>query len=161
MRHLVAGARTIRDYLERRAQDDPERVAYHFVSYQGGGPSETTLSYGALRDGARALAGALQARGLAPGDRVMIPSLQMASDLIGAFGCIYAGLPFILLPPPVDAGKATRFRAAIESAEPALVLTSAVLNHVMGGVEKLAGAVIRRIAVFELTATPEAVVPPP
>jgi thioester reductase-like protein len=138
MRHIIPTARTIIDYLEQRAADDPDKIVYHFVSYADGNPVESTLSYRGLRDKARALAAGLQARGLGQGDRVIVPSLQMADDFIGYYGCVYAGVPFILLPPPVDANKTLRFRAAIESAEPALVLTSNVLDHVLGGLPALA-----------------------
>lgn len=139
MRHIIPNARTIIDYLEQRAADHPGKVVYHFVSYPEGNPVESTLTYGGLRDGARALAAALQARGLGQGDRVIVPSLQTAADFIGYYGCVYAGVPFILLPPPVDANKTLRLRGAIESAEPALVLTNRIVNHVFGGLPALAG----------------------
>ncbi len=138
MRHIIPTARTIIDYLEQRAADHPEKVVYHFVAYPSGEPVESTLTYRGLRDRARVLAAALQARGLGQRDRVIVPSLQTAEDFIGFFGCMYAGVPFILLPPPVDANKTLRMRAAIESAEPALILTHRIVNHVLGGLPALA-----------------------
>lgn len=138
MRHLIPTARTIVDYLDHRAAEIPDRPVYHFVAYPDGRPVESTLSYRALRDRARALAAALQASGLGPDDRVIVPSLQRADDFIGSYGCLYAGVPFILLPPPVDEHKLLRFRGAIESAEPALVLTTGALNHAVGGLPALA-----------------------
>lgn len=138
MRHILPTARTILDYLEQRAADHPDKVVYHFVSYPDGNPVESTLTYRGLRDRARALAAALQARGLGQGDRVIVPSLQTADDFVGFYGCLYAGVPFILLPPPVDAGKTLRLRGAIESAAPALVLTSRIVNHILGGLPALA-----------------------
>jgi thioester reductase-like protein len=132
---------TIRDHLERRARDNPDKVVYSFVSYPDAQPVETTLSYGQLRAKARALAAKLQSRGISAGDRIIVPSLQVEEDFVGAFACIYAGAIFILLPPPVDASKALRFRSVIESAEPRLLLTTRLLNHVAGGPHKLASAI--------------------
>src|SRR6188474_1895338 len=146
MQHIIPAARSIIDYLEQRAADNPDKPLYHFVAYADGEPVESMLTYRQLRDRARGLAAELQARGLGQRDRVIVPSLQMAEDFIAYYGCVYAGVPFILLPPPVDANKTLRFRGAIESAEPALVLSSDALERAAGGLPALAALLDRDAA---------------
>ena len=59
-------------------------------------PTGLTLSYAALRTGVRAVAGALIASGIEPGDRVAIWSPNTHHWVLGALGALYAGA--ILVP---------------------------------------------------------------
>ena len=85
--------------LSRRAQSEPERVAYTFLP--DGLTDGPSLTYGELDRQARALAARL-ARHSAPGDRALLLYPQSLDFIVAFFGCLYAGIVGIpAYPPPV------------------------------------------------------------
>ena len=86
------------------AGDQPTGINIHSLR----GELTEVLTYGALRESARDLAGRLLATGLVPGDRVMLAAESDGDFLRAFFACQYAGL--VPAPTPLPApfgGKAT------------------------------------------------------
>jgi acyl transferase domain-containing protein/acyl-CoA synthetase (AMP-forming)/AMP-acid ligase II/acyl carrier protein len=127
-------AATLVDLLEERTT--ALRGGYRFL--QDGKTLTAELKYPDLARQARAIAAQLQQQ-LAPGSRALLlypPGLEF---LAGFFGCLYAGVVAIPVPPPDSARlKRTlpRLQAILADAEPDLVLTTAALQQV----ERLAAA---------------------
>ncbi len=130
---------SVRDHLEARARRSPNAPLYHFVSYSEDGPVESVMSASDLVTGARRLASVLRRRGLGANTPVVIPSIQTRHDFIATFGCFYAGVPFVVLPPPVDRGKVLLWHSVIARCQAAAVLTNAPLEGRIGGREAFAG----------------------
>ncbi|MGF1516091.1 MAG: fatty acyl-AMP ligase [Elainellaceae cyanobacterium] len=86
-----------------RAQSVPDQVAYRFL--EDGETAETTLTYGALDQRARAIAACLGTV-TAMGDRaVLVYPYEAGLDFIAAFlGCLYAGV----VPAPTHAARNRR-----------------------------------------------------
>ena len=85
------------DSLRHRAQTQPHRLAYRYL--QDGECQEMSLTYGGLDRRARAIAALLQAHAK-PGDRALL-LLPSGLDFIAAyFGCLYAKVIAIPIPPP-------------------------------------------------------------
>ncbi|MFJ3213484.1 AMP-binding protein [Streptomyces flaveolus] len=87
------------------------------------------LTYRQLAEKARGAAGALLARGLTRGDRVLLPLGTGPAHLTALWGCLLAGLvPCTITVPPSPADeKATgtrQFRAVVAVTEPAAVITA-------------------------------------
>jgi amino acid adenylation domain-containing protein len=100
------------EQFERRALVAPEATAVRF--------RDLALSYGELNRRANRVAHELAARGIGPGDRVVVcvePSLDIAVALLGVFK---AGAVYVPLDPTYPE---TRMRAIIEDTEPRAVLT--------------------------------------
>jgi 1-acyl-sn-glycerol-3-phosphate acyltransferase len=89
-------AATLTEVLDWHADATPDRV--HVFLEDGDG--ERPLTYGALRDRALTVAGALAAQGLAPGQPVAI-MLPTGADFFAAFfGILYAGGVAVPIYPP-------------------------------------------------------------
>jgi 1-acyl-sn-glycerol-3-phosphate acyltransferase len=89
--------RTLPEALEWHVQEHPERP--HIYLYGEAG-QEDIITYGALCDGARAVAAGLQARDLQPGQTVglMLPTCQQYFESF--FGILLAGgIPVTIYPP--------------------------------------------------------------
>lgn len=82
------------------AADQPTGINVHDPR----GELTEVLSYGALREGAVALAGRLLAAGLAPGDRVALAAESDGDFLRAFFACQYAGLVPAPTPLPAPLG---------------------------------------------------------
>src|ERR1700726_4997997 len=81
--HLDYPTKPVSWLLEEAARSVPSRIACRFFRQQ--------LSYEQLLENARRMAGALQARGLQPGDRVGILLPNCPEYLIAAFGAWMGG----------------------------------------------------------------------
>ena len=90
-------ARTLTEVLDWHVRAHPLRV--HVYLY-GEGDTPQPISYGALRDGARALAAGLQHHGLRPGQTVAIMLPTGRDYLYSFFGILIAGaIPVPIYPP--------------------------------------------------------------
>jgi len=127
------GVETFDGLLRAHARQHPDRLAFTFLTDSD--PTELELTYGELDRQARAVAAALQQRGLGSGQRALLfypPSLSFISAF---FGCLYAGVVPVPAYPPHPAGLHRvlgRLRAIASNAEPAAALTSAPLLAKMG-----------------------------
>jgi len=110
------------DLLRARAREHPARQAYTFL---GDGGAERVLDYAEIERQARAVAAALQARGLA-GERALLlypPGLEF---ITGFLGCLFAGVVAVPAYPP-DPGRLNRtlprLQGVVADAEARAVLT--------------------------------------
>jgi o-succinylbenzoate---CoA ligase len=126
----------IESWLERAAALRPERLAVE--------APDGTRTYRELLDAARAVAGALAARGVRPGDRVALALPAGAAFADALHGCLLAGAPAMPVDPrlteseraalerdatirisgPLDAGPPALPNAARDADDPALVVHS-------------------------------------
>jgi acyl-CoA synthetase (AMP-forming)/AMP-acid ligase II len=145
---------TVVDILRRRAQLQPERLAYTFLP--DGITAAQTLTYGELDRQARALAARL-ARHSAPGDRALLLYPQSLDFIVAFFGCLYAGIVAIPAYPPRPNQSGLRIQSIAEDAQPRLALTpAALLARSQAQIEQAS-----RIAPMHWMATDEATVEAP
>ena len=97
-RQLWKDARTFAEILRRRAAEQGEVPAYTFLGPQAS--EDLTLSYAELDQRARAIAAELEARGLS-GQRVLIALPPGPTYAASLFGCLYAGVIAVPVPPPL------------------------------------------------------------
>ena len=118
-----SGPRTLVELLERRAAEQPERVAFRFLA---AGESETdSLTTANLDLRARAVGGELSSISR-PGERAILLYPSGLDFVNGFFGCLYAGLvavPAYPLDPARLLRTISRLETIIEDAEPSLALT--------------------------------------
>ena len=92
-----SGTTTLVEALRWHAVRHPDRVHVHLLDESGG---SAQLTYGALYEGARRVAGGLQQRGLAPGESVAIMLPTGLEYLQAFFGALLAGgVPVPIYPP--------------------------------------------------------------
>lgn len=117
----VVEAETLVDLLRQRANEQPERKAYAFLT--AGEINPETLSFGQLERRARAIAALLQSV-KARGERVLLlypPGLEYVS---GFMGCLYAGAVAVPVPPPRIKGKTHRVQMVAADSQASIVLTT-------------------------------------
>ena len=78
-------------------------TGYNF--YDARGRLQSVLTYGGLRDNARAMASRLSGLGLARGERVAIIADTSPEFIVLFFACRYAGLAPFAMPVPVNLGS--------------------------------------------------------
>src|SRR5215475_7861617 len=116
------GARTPVDVLRQRAERQPDRVAYRFLSFPGaGGPEETSLTYGELQAWARAVAVTLR-QDAVPGDRVLMLCTPGLAYVAHFFGCLTTGLIPVPAYPAQSSRHVTRLAAIADACDPRIVL---------------------------------------
>lgn len=125
---------TLVDMCASRAAEDPERV--YFTYLPDGRTVGASLTAEAVDRGARALA-VLLLRHADPGDRVLLAYPPGLEFIVGFFGCLYAGLIAVPIP-PVEIGrtgpKTDKVDAVCGSAEPRVLLTTqSALTRLDGG----------------------------
>jgi acyl-CoA synthetase (AMP-forming)/AMP-acid ligase II/acyl carrier protein len=118
---------TVVSLLAMRAEQQPCRVAYTFVT-EGGGEQEVT--YSELDQRARAIACRLADLGL-PGQRAVLLYPPGLDYITAFFGCLYAGVIAVPACPPdptrLDRSLA-RLAAIVRDAMPSAVLTTAAVS---------------------------------
>jgi amino acid adenylation domain-containing protein len=120
----LAGASSLVEVLRRRALEQPDRLAYRFLT--DGEVEEATLTYAELARRARGVAAWLQGRG-ARGKRVLL--LYPASlDYVAAFyGCLLAGAVAVPAYPPRPNRPMPRIRAIVADAQARFALTTSAV----------------------------------
>ncbi len=116
----AAGERSIVAIARGHAAEIPDRPAFAFLA---DGETETArYSFAGLDTRARAVAAALQERGLA-GERILI-AYPSGLEYVEAFlGCLYAGAVAVPSDTPAAAASRTRLRSIRSDCAPAAVLT--------------------------------------
>jgi amino acid adenylation domain-containing protein len=121
------GVATLVELLRLRAEEQPEKWAYSFLT--DGEDEQIRLGYAELDRRARSIAARLQER-VRPGDRVL---LILPSDLefvAAFFGCLYAGAVAVPAYPPRSQRSLPRLLTIIGDATPTVTLTtSAILSR--------------------------------
>jgi acyl-CoA synthetase (AMP-forming)/AMP-acid ligase II len=128
-----AKASTLVELLRWRAHEQPEQRIYTYLV--DGEIEGAHLTHGALDGQARAMGALLQSYG-ASGERALLLYPAGLEFIPAFFGCLYAGVIAVPLPPPNMAQPQRtlpRLRTIVEDARPMLVLTtSAILSRVEG-----------------------------
>lgn len=87
------------------------------------------------------IAYALRKKGLRPGDRAVIFSMQDYGTTYAILGCMMAGVTFTVIPPPLDEGKIARFISVLKSCQPKALISNYALEQESG--VSLTGRLIR------------------
>ena len=93
----VGPVRTLVELVERRASEQPDEIAYTYLD-QGEQPTDT-LTYGELERRARIIGSCLRRR-LPPKSPVLLVFPNQLDFLPAFFGCLFAGLIAVPVPPP-------------------------------------------------------------
>ncbi len=125
------------EVLRFRASTNPHKTTCTFLNKE----LEETMSYSDLDARARAIAGTLQARGLKPGDRVLLlfsPGLPLIQAF---FGCLYAGCIAVPIYPPAQEKLLEKALRIVKNSKPELLLlTAAHLEFFTGSDPKTKGS---------------------
>lgn len=122
MQKVLPKYQNLLEMLERRVEQDPQKIAYTFLKYEGLKKEEVNLTYKDVYENAKAVAFLLKKHGIQAGDRVIIFSTQTYDNIYSIFGAILAQAVFIIIPPPIDEGKRIRFKSVLESSKAKLIL---------------------------------------
>ena len=112
------------DLVRTQSSRIADRVLYRCLPDDNDIPTEITYAH--LEQKAKAVAAELLAR-LQPGDRVLILSPVDLDSIVAFFGCVFAGMVAVPVPPPRPLRPCSRIRAIIAEARPSLVLAPAGL----------------------------------
>ena len=113
--------------LERRAEQQPDDIAYTFIDYESDAEGiEESLTWSEVRDRVNVVAATLL-KNAAPGDRAVILAPQSIEYVIGFLGAIQAGLIAVPLPVPLGGGLDERVVGALRDCTPVAVLTNAAV----------------------------------
>ncbi|MCD7981752.1 MAG: thioester reductase domain-containing protein [Clostridiales bacterium] len=119
------------DSLKKKAADTPDRLFFHFVDYDDNAQKWLVEGHSYLETYHRALdiAGMLRKRGLQPGDRAVIFSMQDFGTVCAVYGCMMAGVVFTIIPPPLDEDKTERFISVLKSCGPKALISNYALEQ--------------------------------
>jgi acyl-CoA synthetase (AMP-forming)/AMP-acid ligase II/acyl carrier protein len=132
------------DILADNAKNKADIVTFTFLDYSDGKEQATDITNIEIYRNAKNIAAALKKTGLQKDDRVVIFTNQSCNDIYALCGTMIAGGIFILIPPPTDNNKISRFCSVLKSAKPKIVLTNdkiaaAMQNSQNGGFELAPG----------------------
>ncbi len=115
--------------------DDPDRVALTYLDRRGG---EHDRTFGDLLDAAHRAAGLLHARGLRPGDKVILLLLTGEQFISAFFGTILAGGIPVAVSPPMTFGDIDKYlqnlRHIAANSEARLIVSFPRIRKVIGSV---------------------------
>lgn len=113
--------------LEKFSQDavqNPDRLLYNFLDCEKQPFGQAPITTGQAFRKAMDIAAALRAKGAKKGDRAIILSMQDAGTVYAVWGCMFAGVVFTVIPPPIDAGKLSRFVSVLKSCNPRFLISN-------------------------------------
>ena len=129
------------DILSAQTEKSPERVIYRFLEYKNGDWESQDITLRSLYHKSLEIAYALRKKGLRPGDRAVIFSMQDYGTTYAILGCMMAGVTFTVIPPPLDEGKIARFISVLKSCQPKALISNYALEQESG--VSLTGRLIR------------------
>ncbi len=109
------------DAVRLRALITPEKIIATFLDRE----IEQPMNYASLDQHARAIAATLQAKGIQPGQRILLMFAPGLPFINAFFGCLYAGCIAVPIYPPAQEKLLEKARRIIANSTPALVLMSA------------------------------------
>lgn len=71
----------------------------------------------------------LRKKGIRPGDRAIIFSMQDFGTMCAVYGCMMAGVVFVIIPPPLDEDKTARFISVLKSCQPKALISNYALEQ--------------------------------
>ncbi|HEX7175425.1 MAG TPA: aminotransferase class III-fold pyridoxal phosphate-dependent enzyme, partial [Pyrinomonadaceae bacterium] len=133
----VGDTSTLVELLRRRAGEQPERLAYTFLT--DGGTEELRVTYGELDERARSVGAWLQSSG-AVGERVLLLYPPGLDYVYAFFGCLYAGAVAVPAYPPRLNHSLRRLQSILDDAGAKFALTtSPILARVPAFAEQAPG----------------------
>ena len=129
------------DILSAQTEKSPKRVIYRFLEYKNGEWEMQNITMRSLYHKSLEIAYALRKKGLRPGDRAVIFSMQDYGTTYAILGCMMAGVTFTVIPPPLDEGKIARFISVLKSCQPKALISNYALEQESG--VSLTGRLIR------------------
>lgn len=125
---------TLIDSLIEKAKSAPDQVLFCFTDYdeEAGKWILEDHTIGELFYKALETANMLRRKGLRPGDRAVIFSMQDFGTVYAVYGCMMAGITFTIIPPPLDEDKAERFIAVLKSCQPKALISNFALEQNSG-----------------------------
>ena len=124
---------TLVDLLRWRALRHPEQQIFNYLLY--GETAGAHLTFAALDRQARAIAALLQSIG-ASGERALLLYPTGLEFIAAFFGCLYAGVIAVPVPPPNPAQPQCalpRLRVIIDNAQPTVALTTSLIRTKLEG----------------------------
>jgi len=143
---MPEGDYSVTALLERRAQEQPDDLAYTFIDYEAdpAGFAES-ITWSELWDRVNVVAATLAEHG-SPGDRAAVLAPQGLEYVIGFLGAIAAGFIAVPLSVPQPGQHDDRVSSALGNCAPAAVLTtSAVVDEVRNYAQAQAGQHAARV----------------
>ncbi len=146
----MAHIKTVTDYLAEQAKADPNHVFLTFIDYDEKAQRWIVEDHTVSETYRRALEVAymLKKKGLHPGDRAIIFSMQDYGTMYAVYGCMMAGVVFSVIPPPLDEDKTERFISVLKSCHPKALISNYALEQESG--VSLTGRLLREAAVDTL-----------
>lgn len=120
------------DILSAQTEKAPERVIYRFLEYKNGEWDMQNITMRALYHKSLEIAYMLRKKGLRPGDRAVIFSMQDYGTTYAILGCMMAGVTFTVIPPPLDEGKVARFISVLKSCQPKALISNYAMEQESG-----------------------------
>ncbi|MCC8141395.1 MAG: thioester reductase domain-containing protein [Lachnospiraceae bacterium] len=127
----MAYIKTVTDYLAEQAKESPDHVLLTFIDYDERAQKWVLHDHTVEETYHRSLeiAYMLRRRGLRPGDRAIIFSMQDYGTMYAVYGCMMAGVVFTVIPPPIDEDKADRFLSVLTSCHPRALISNYALEQ--------------------------------
>lgn len=129
------------DILTDRVNQSPERIIYRFMDYKNHKWEMQNITLREVYQKSLETAHMLRRKGIHPGDRAVIFSMQDFGTIYSILGCMMAGVTFTVIPPPLDEGKIERFIAVLKSCKPRALISNYALEQQSG--TNLTGRLIR------------------
>ena len=117
---------TLVELLQRRAEEQPDRLAYRFL--QDGESEITTITYAELDRQARAISAWLESFD-ADGQRALLLYPPGLDYIAAFFGCLYAGVTAVPAYPPRLNRPVPRIQSIVDDSRASFALTTSTILH--------------------------------
>ncbi|MCD8299971.1 MAG: thioester reductase domain-containing protein [Clostridiales bacterium] len=127
----MAYIKTVTDYLRDQALAVPDHILYRFVDYNDEAQKWVLENHTVSETYYKSLEVAymLRKKGVRPGERAVILSMQDHGTVCAVYGCMMAGVVFTVIPPPIDEDKTQRFISVIKSCKPKALISNYALEQ--------------------------------
>ncbi len=118
-------------WFKERATTAPELTPFRFIDYDDEAqkwviePHTFKEAYHKSLE----IAYMLRRKGIKPGDRAIIFSMQDFGTMYAIYGCMMAGVVFTVIPPPIDEDKTARFISVLKSCQPKALISNYALEQ--------------------------------
>ncbi len=126
--------KTVVDHLAENARENPDHVLLTFIDYDEATKQWVLADHTVSETYHKALeiAYMLQRRHVRRGDRAVIFSMQDYGTMYAVYGCMMAGVPFTVIPPPIDEDKTERFISVLKSCHPRALISNYAMEQESG-----------------------------
>ncbi len=127
----MAYIKSIPEYLKEQALAVPDHIMYRFVDYDDDAGKWVLENHTISETYHKSLevANMLRKKGVRPGERAIIFSMQDHGTVYAVYGCMMAGVVFTVIPPPIDEDKVQRFISVLKSCKPKALISNYALEQ--------------------------------